>query len=356
MWIQGRRRGGAKALADHLKRTDENESVKVLAIEGFAFSAATLENLDRALRQMEANGYAKGNKRNIYHAMIAPAYGESLTKAQLAEAIAYYTKKMGFSGHQCVAVEHRKKGKAHYHLVFDIINPATGKIHELKFTKRKEWAISRELEKAFGHMTPEAKGKAVRTWETQRGNRSGIDAIAMTKEVTAIYRASKTAGEFVDRLEKAGYTLARTDKNKLVLVDKAGDTHGLLRRLKGVEARDLRLKFPGIGKMDLPDHAKLVAQRKPKRIRKATPYKGGLRLASSGKPTGPPRYKLLKPLQSAKQAGKFLADRPSKQEQQGPVKPVVEKKGWPEAAILDWEVWGHRNPPRFFALWPELSP
>jgi translation elongation factor EF-Ts len=37
MWIGGRRRGGAKALADHLRRTDENESVKVLKIEGFAF-------------------------------------------------------------------------------------------------------------------------------------------------------------------------------------------------------------------------------------------------------------------------------------------------------------------------------
>lgn len=40
-----------------------------------------------------------------------------------------------------------------------------------------------------------------------------------------------------------------------------------------------------------------------------------------------------------------------------PTPPMAAKgsKGWPEAAITDWETWGHRNPPRFFALWPELS-
>ncbi|MFY9287932.1 MAG: MobA/MobL family protein [Alphaproteobacteria bacterium] len=28
-------------------------------------------------------------------------------------------------------------------------------------------------------------------------------------------------------------------------------------------------------------------------------------------------------------------------------------KGWPPGAIRDWELWGKRNPPKFFALWPE---
>jgi hypothetical protein len=29
---------------------------------------------------------------------------------------------------------------------------------------------------------------------------------------------------------------------------------------------------------------------------------------------------------------------------------------WPEAAVIDWEVWGHKNPPKFFVKWPELAP
>jgi ATP-dependent exoDNAse (exonuclease V) alpha subunit len=33
----------------------------------------------------------------------------------------------------------------------------------------------------------------------------------------------------------------------------------------------------------------------------------------------------------------------------------VQSKGWPSAAVADWEEWGQKNPPRFFALWPELA-
>lgn len=38
-----------------------------------------------------------------------------------------------------------------------------------------------------------------------------------------------------------------------------------------------------------------------------------------------------------------------------PFRPAAQKKGWPEAAILDWEVWGHLFPRWFFVKWPELS-
>jgi len=45
--------------------------------------------------------------------------------------------------------------------------------------------------------------------------------------------------------------------------------------------------------------------------------------------------------------------------QQAPVRPVFmrpnAKKGWPPEAVKDWAAWGHRNPGRFFAVWPELS-
>jgi len=34
---------------------------------------------------------------------------------------------------------------------------------------------------------------------------------------------------------------------------------------------------------------------------------------------------------------------------------ITSKKGWPKEAVQDWEAWGHRDPIRFFRLWPELS-
>jgi len=268
MWIQGRRRGGAKDLANHLKKTDENEFVAIRDIEGFTFSGLTGDNLQKAIKQMEAVGYGKGDKRNLYHAIFAPAYGEGLTAVERDFMVNYYAEHMGFKGHQYVVVEHWKKGKQHFHLVFNIIDPITGKTHELKWTKQKEWKISRGLEEILGLSTPKIKGKAARTWEMQRGKRTGIDPRKMRKEVTAIYHASKTTQEFIAALEKAGYTLTFGKRNQLVLIDKFGDTHGLMRRIEGKKLADLRQKFPGIGKAQLPSHDHIVKNRKPQKTEK----------------------------------------------------------------------------------------
>jgi len=34
----------------------------------------------------------------------------------------------------------------------------------------------------------------------------------------------------------------------------------------------------------------------------------------------------------------------------------ISRKGWPPEAVADWNAWGRKNPQRFFALWPELTP
>ena len=38
-----------------------------------------------------------------------------------------------------------------------------------------------------------------------------------------------------------------------------------------------------------------------------------------------------------------------------PLRPAASTKGWPPAAITDWETWGQKDPERFFRLWSELS-
>lgn len=40
---------------------------------------------------------------------------------------------------------------------------------------------------------------------------------------------------------------------------------------------------------------------------------------------------------------------------QGPFRSLSSTKGWPAAALADWEKWGHKDPARFFKLWSELS-
>jgi len=49
--------------------------------------------------------------------------------------------------------------------------------------------------------------------------------------------------------------------------------------------------------------------------------------------------------------------RPEAESQQQQPSPAPRKtsRGWPAAAVRDWEAWGSKNPARFFAIWPELS-
>jgi len=262
MWIGGRRRGGAKDLARHLQKTDENEFVKIRELEGFSFDTPTKDNFEKALKQMEAVGYAKADKRNLYHAILAPAHAETLNAAQRDFMVNYYAEHMGFKGYQRAVVEHWKKGKQHFHLVFNIIDPVTGKTDELKWTKTKEWKISRGLEEVLGlSMTP-PKGKSIPTWAMQRGKRTDVDPLKAKKDITAIFHASKTTQEFIAALEKAGFSLTRGRRKQLVLVDKVGDTHGLMRMLEGKRLADLRKKFPGIDKILFESHINLVKARK----------------------------------------------------------------------------------------------
>ena len=59
---------------------------------------------------------------------------------------------------------------------------------------------------------------------------------------------------------------------------------------------------------------------------------------------------LRRPIKVAKKTVKPTADKASE-----PFKRVTSTKGLSEAAILDWETWGHKDPARFFRLWSELD-
>ncbi len=83
-------RGGAKSLSDHIQKPEENESIDIREIEGFSFDAQTSANVENAIKQMEATGFGKGDKRNLYHAILAPAYGEKLNAKQRDFMIDYY--------------------------------------------------------------------------------------------------------------------------------------------------------------------------------------------------------------------------------------------------------------------------
>ncbi len=263
MIIKGNRRGGAKQLADHILRRDTNEDVIIREIQDFPTKRLSDDHLRSALNLMAAQGQAKGKLRTLYHSILAPQEGEILNAKQLKHAVDTLAKNLGMEGHQRVIVEHRKAGRQHFHVVFNILHPNTGKQARLQWTRKIEWNTSRQLEKELNLKPVIGKGRPARRWEAERGKRSGIDPLQVRKEVTATYKASKTGKDFIAGLDKAGYVLTRGRNNSYVLIDRAGDIHGLMRRIEGAKVRDLRQKFPDLKNIGLPSLDSVLKQRRP---------------------------------------------------------------------------------------------
>jgi hypothetical protein len=263
--IKGNRRDGAGQLADHILRRDTNEDVIVREIASYPAKQLNDRHIRNALNLMAAHGQAKGKPRNLYHSILAPQAGESLNADQLKYAVDTLAKNLGMEGHQRVIVEHRKAGRQHFHVVFNILHPGTGRQARLQWTRKKEWNTARQLEKELKLKPVVAKGRPARRWEAERGKRSGVDPLKVRKEVTAIYKASKTGKEFIANLDKAGYVLTKGKNNSYVIVDKAGDIHGLMRRIEGAKLKDLRTKFPDLKDRALPPLARVLKQRRPAR-------------------------------------------------------------------------------------------
>jgi hypothetical protein len=268
MIVKGNRRGGAKQLADHILRRDTNEDMIIREIADFPSKQLSDDHLRSALNLMAAQGQAKGKLRTLYHSILAPQEGEVLNAKQLKHAVDTLAKNLGMEGHQRIIVEHRKAGRQHFHVVFNILHPGTGKQARLQWTRKIEWNTSRQLEQELGLKPVIAKGRPARRWEAERGKRSGIDPLQVRKEVTAIYKASKTGNDFIAALDKAGYVLTRGRNNNYVLVDRAGDIHGLMRRIEGAKVKDLRQKFPDLKNIGMPSLDSVLKQRRPVPVNK----------------------------------------------------------------------------------------
>jgi hypothetical protein len=105
--IKGNARGSPADLAKHLKRTDTNERVTVIALRGVA-----AHDLAGALREMDALGAALRTERTLYHASINIRADEQMTPAQRDHAIDRLEAALGLTGQPRAIVEHEKQGRA----------------------------------------------------------------------------------------------------------------------------------------------------------------------------------------------------------------------------------------------------
>ena len=259
MVINGEARARPVPLAMHLQRTDTNERVSVLEIWGCAS-----ENLYDALREIHDIGKGARSERTLYHANIDWRIDEQMNDEQKNIAVRRLAEKLRMQDQPRVVVEHVKDGREHLHVVFGRIDLNTMTAIPDSHNFRKHEEIAAELEKEFGHERTrraltrdkekeERPPQAPKFSEYQQHGRSGLTPQEAKAIVSAAWQKTDTGREFQQALEDEGFTLARGDKRDFVLIDAAGELHGLNRRIEGAKAKDVRERMADIDADQLPD-------------------------------------------------------------------------------------------------------
>jgi hypothetical protein len=217
-------------------REDTNELVRVVG-----FSGVASQDLPGALAELDGMGAGGRSKRTLYHASINTPVDEQLTPEQRGMARERLAEELGLSKQPFVVVEHIKHGRQHTHIVWSRIDGETGKAIPDSHNYRKHETVSRELEIEFGHkqvLGAHVRDKQVEsrpergpTWGEQRqAERSGLTPEEAKKQVTRLWKQTGTGIEFVAALAAEGWQVARGDRRDFVLVDPAGEVHGVWQR------------------------------------------------------------------------------------------------------------------------------
>ncbi len=313
MVIKGRARGGPAALATHLERRDTNEKVSVRELRG-----VTSRDIHGALREMDCMGAGAVSTRTLYHAAINTASKERLTEEQKQQAIDRLETELGFTGQPRIIVEHLKKDREHIHVVFLRIDTDRMVAVPDSHNYRRHEIVARELEREFGHqhvqgahIGREGQERPKRTPghdEMQQAERSGLSPQQAKEQLTRLWNQADSGKAFAAALAGEGWVLTRGDKRDFVLVDRAGETHSLARRIEGAKAADVHQRMADIDPTALPSVADAKAlQRTATSDRIKEKEKPSEALLTAEPPilkvTAPPRIDPATPLQPVERPG-----------------------------------------------------
>ena len=258
MIIKGGSRAAPAKLAKHLEREDTNERVEMLE-----FRDVPLEELDNALRHMQALSDGTRGSKGLYHANIDPHADYSMSREQWAQAADVLEQELGLEGQPRVIVLHKKEGREHIHVVWARTDIETMTLRTDSNNYLAHERASDRLELEFGHehvpgvhhkrdRSQERPVAALDHVEWQQMERSKLDPRERKAEITGLYERADNGQAFRAALEDAGYVLARGDRRALVVVDIAGEVHSLNRQITTARAKEIREKIADIDAPGLP--------------------------------------------------------------------------------------------------------
>ena len=244
MILVGNQRGGAKDLARHLMKQD-NEHVSVHEVRGFV-----ADDLDGALTESYAISRGTKCKQFLFSLSLNPPPEAEVSTEDFEVTIDRVEAKLGLTGQPRAVVFHEKEGpggmRRHAHAVWSRIKADEMKAVQMSHSHRKLMDVSRELYLEHGWKMPrgltdqtsrDPRNFTLEEW--QQAKRAGHDAKEIKMAMQDAWAMSDSKTAFSNALEERGLWLARGDRRGFVAVDHEGEVYSLSRWV-GVKAKQLR--------------------------------------------------------------------------------------------------------------------
>lgn len=242
MILQGSQRGGAKNLAQHLLK-EENDHVEVHEIRGFI-----ADDLQGAFNEAYALSRGTKAKQYLFSLSLNPPPEERVSTEAFEDAINRAERKLGLDDQPRAIVFHSKNERLHAHVVWSRIDPGGMKAIQLSHTKNKLMDVSRELYLEHGWKMPggmtkteDADPRNFTLAQWQQAKRQKKDPRAIKEAFQDSWAISDSGPAFANALEERGYFLARGDK-KFVALDIKGEIYAVSKWV-GVKEREAREKL-----------------------------------------------------------------------------------------------------------------
>ncbi|MBP5857422.1 relaxase [Marivibrio halodurans] len=248
MILVGNPRGGARNLARHLMKT-ENERVEVAELRGFVAG-----DLDGAFQESYAISRGTKCRQFLFSLSLNPPKEAQVSEEDFSQAIDRVETKLGLTGQPRAIVYHEKRGddgevRRHAHAVWSRIDVQEMKVIPLPHSKRKMQDISRDLYLEHGWTMP--RGLAVsgqrdpRNFtlaEWQQARRIKEDPREIKAAFQDAWAISDSKAAFTHALQERGYWLAQGDRRSHVAVDRHGEVHNIAKRV-GVKTKEVRQRL-----------------------------------------------------------------------------------------------------------------
>ncbi len=248
MILKGAQRGGAKQLAGHLLKAQENEHVEVYEVRGFVS-----DDLHEAFHEVYAVSQGTRCRQFLFSLSLNPPPGEPAPIEYFEKALADIEKDLGLEGQPRAIVFHEKEGRRHAHCVWSRINTEEMKAINLPYYKYKLRDISKQLYLHYGWQLPkgfidreERNPLNFTLAQWQQAKRLQEDPKVLKKLFQECWAVSDSKATLEQALKEHGLYLARGDRRGYVAIDFRGEVFSL-NRWANVKTKELqqRLGDPG---------------------------------------------------------------------------------------------------------------